>query len=681
MRRRAAALVVLALAGGALALDALLPPPLERFLARASVVADRSGEPLRAFTAKDGIWRFATRVRDVDPLYLRMLTAFEDKRFHGHPGVDPLALGRAVLQWAKAGRVVSGGSTLTMQTARLLEPRPRTVLSKLAEMARAVQLEAHYAKDEILGMYLTLAPFGGNLEGVRAASRFYFGKPPKSLSAGEAALLVALPQSPTRLRPDRHPDRARAARDKVLARMAAVGVLDEKAAAEAREDAVPGKRFAAPMLAPHLARRLRASGAETVATTIDRGLQRKAEAVARRHLARLETEASIAILVVENETRKVRAYVGSGDFLNARRLGHVDMVRAARSPGSTLKPFIYGLAFDHLTLHPETLVDDRPMRFGDYAPANFDNRYRGAVTVREALQLSLNVPAVAVLDRLGPGRFQRLLTGTGAAFRFDKRAERAGLALALGGVGVSLWDLTALYAGVASGGEFVPLRVRDGETAPPKRMISASAAWHLDRILRGAPPPDGRLLARHTAKWRDIGLKTGTSYGFRDAWALGWDDGHTVGVWVGRADGGFGTGLTGGKNAAPALYDVFDVLPDAGPGKSGPPEGALAADKTEDLPPPFRRFRHRGWAFMEDGPEILFPPDGAVVEFARGDALRLEARGGRRPLTWLVDGRPLASSPVRRDASWSPGGAGRSRITVLDGSGRAATAGVWLQMK
>jgi penicillin-binding protein 1C len=676
-------------------LDAAFPPRLDRYYDRSATVLDRDGRLLRAFTAGGGTWRFAANPSEIDPLYLRMLKVYEDKRFDSHVGVDPIAVVRAAGQWVQSGRPVSGASTLTMQVARLLEPRPRTLGAKAIEMLRALQLEWRFTKDQILAIYLTVAPFGGNLEGVTAASRFYFGKPPRGLTPGEAALLVALPQSPERNRPDRHPDRARSARDKVLTRMVSAGLLSKDEAELAGTETIPTARYEAPLAAAHLARNLHLSnpGTESHYTHIDAGLQQGVQALAARLAEKLEPGANVAVLVAENDGRLIRAYVGSAGFLDAARQGQVDMVRAVRSPGSTLKPFIYAAAFDSLGLHPETLIDDAPMRFGDYAPLNFDQRYRGEITVREALQLSLNVPAVAVLDRLGPAGFARRLETSGIRLRYDPRVRAPALPMALGGVGTTLWDLVTLYSGLATGGVVKPLKVSAAQADEPGvSLFGPAAAWYTAGILRETPGPRHRIAARHRGKGAKIALKTGTSYGFRDAWAIGFDRAHTVGVWVGRADGAYGTGRTGGVEAAPLLYDVFDLL---GSRRGGletplPPDGVLLV-RTEELPPPMRRFRAAGaievaLAGGHDGFEIAFPPDGTTVEIggdANGvpDGLGLRARGGHKPIRWLVDGRPIVSAPFKRTALLENPGQGRLRLTAIDRDGWAASANIWIAGK
>lgn len=686
-----AAGAVVLLAAGAVLLDRLFPPDLSRLSDLSVLVEDEDGGLLRAFTAKDGNWRLPVTVEAVDPRFRRMLLAYEDKRFESHWGVDPLAVARALAQLATHGHVVSGASTLTMQTARLLEPRPRTLGAKLIEMARALQLEAHFSKDQILGMYLTLAPYGGNLSGIRAASRFYFGREPKELGDGEAALLVALPQSPERLRPDRAPAAAAAARARVLTRLQAAGVLDAAASAEARATPIPAGRLPATFDAPHLAERLVAGapGQSEIRSLIDGDLQRRLQALAARQRLGLEAGATIAILVAENSTMAVRAYVGAADYFDAASRSQNDMVRAIRSPGSTLKPFVYGLAFDDLLIHPETILDDRPMRFGDYAPQNFDHRFHGELTAREALQLSLNLPAVALLDRVGPPRFANLFRDVGLPLHLPDPGQAPGLPIVLGGVGTSLEDLVTLYAGIAEGGGVRALRFTAADKlADPRKLMSPVAAWYLTRILGDTPPPPSWLAGANRARAPLVAYKTGTSYGFRDAWAIGYTGDYTVGVWVGRPDGSFSSGRMGREAAAPILFAVFDQLPMRQQSLPPAPEGALVATNAE-LPAVLRRFDARPVLLRltaaggKGGPEIAFPVDGSTVALMhRGQVLKslpLDADGGVLPLLWLVNGRRIDSAPFRREAEWQPDGPGEVRITVIDGAGRVASSEVWLQ--
>ena len=685
MRRAGAFLAgLLALCGLALLLDALFPPDLARYRDRSTLVLDRDGGMLRAYLTDDGAWRLHATPADVAPLYLAMLKAYEDRRFDRHPGVDPLALGRALTQAARHGRIVSGGSTLTMQVARLLEPRRQTVAAKLLEMARALQLEARFGKDEILAMYLTLAPFGGNLEGVRAASLAYFGREPRHLTPGEAALLVALPQSPTARRPHVDPAAARRARDRVLARLVASGALPETLAREAAQEAVPDLRRQLPRSAPHLADRLRAGAApgSVIATTIDPALQRMAEGVAARARATLEPGAEVALMMVETRSRAVVAYVGGS---HAEPSGHVDMVRAVRSPGSALKPMIYAFAFDGLPLHPETLVDDAPMSFAGYRPRNFTGAFRGTVTAAEALRLSLNVPAVAMLARLGPVRVLGRLRGAGARLEMpDGAGAMAGLPLALGGVGVRLEDMAMLYAALADGGLARPLRLRPGDAAgEPRRLFGPEAAWYVADILRGTAAPDGRGGEAD----RTLAYKTGTSYGYRDAWAAGFTATHTIVVWVGRPDETPRPGAMGRDTPAPILFQLADLPPRAP--AAPPPPGVLAAGPGQPLPEPLRRFHLRpggaaGYGGAASGTPlaVAFPPDGAEVEVGAMTGtplpLPLEALGGRPPFRWLVNGLPLAADGSG-PAAWRPDGHGFAEITVIDAAGRTATSNVRLR--
>jgi len=677
----AAALLLAGLAAALLGLDRAFPPDFSRYEDRSALVLDRDGTVLRAFLATDGRWRLAARPETVSPLYLDMLLAFEDRRFRWHPGVDPLALLRAAGQLAANGHVVSGGSTLTMQAARLLEPRPRTFGAKLAEAARALQLEWRLDKDEILAIYLTLAPFGGNLEGVRAASLAWFGKEPAELRADEAALLVALPQAPARLGPDLAPARARAARDKVLARVADAGVIDATAAQEAARAPLPATRRPLPKLAPHLAERLLAEApAEAIRSTVDAALQARVEALAADAAGALGAEVNAAVLVVETAGRAVRAHVGSSGYFDRRRLGMLDLARAVRSPGSALKPFAYGLAFDRLLAHPATLAQDRPLRFRGYAPENFDRGFRGEVTLAEALRLSLNLPAVAVLDRLGPELFDRELRAAGIELRLDRGLRPASLPLVLGGVGTTLEDLATLYGALADGGRVQPLaRLADAAPAPARPLLGPLGAWYVAEALAEAPRPAAYDARATAGKARRLAFKTGTSYGFRDAWAVGWDGAHVVAVWVGRADGQPCGGCVGLRAAAPLMFRTFDLLPRRDLPAAAPP-GALAGPASA-LPPGLRRLGELPLAAAEPPPAIAFPDDGAVLALDGRAAplLPLKVTGGVRPYRWLVNGRPLGRASWRLAEHWRPDGPGYADIAVVDAAGGVASARVFLR--
>ena len=676
----AAAWTAVALLVGLAALDRAAPPDLSRTATRTHTVEARDGSVLRAFLASDGIWRLPATVGDVDPLYLAMLKGWEDRRFDSHPGVDPLAIGRAMLQAVSAGRIVSGASTLSMQTARLLEPRARTLGAKVTEMGRALQLERDLGKDGVLALYLTLAPFGGNLEGVRAASLAYFGKEPTDLSPAEAALLVALPQSPERLRPDRFPEAARAARDRVLARAADLGILTQAEAERAMAAAVPVARRDLPFLAPHLAERLEAEQPRNpaIATTIDADLQATIEHMVSMRLPAADPRASLAIVVVDNATMAVLAEVGAWDYFDLERQGMVDMTRAIRSPGSALKPLIYGLAFDRRLLHPDTLIEDRPRNFAGYRPVNFDGGFAGMVRAREALAWSLNVPAVAILDRLGATGFDTALADAGIALTYPPGATGPSLPLALGGVGITLHDLTMAYAGIANGGTVRPLAVLQDDVGEEEgvRLMAPFAAWYLADILREAPRAGGFL---QDGSARPIAFKTGTSYGYRDAWAIGFTREHTVGVWVGRADGTPCGGCIGIDTASPILLSIFDLFPDDSDPAANPSR-AVTAMTSAALPSYLARFDRGAEA---GGPELSFPVDGARLRLAWIDgaaqAMPLRVDGGVGPFAWFVNGAPVAADR-RGDAAWVPDGDGFAAITVTDAAGRSADAEVFVEI-
>ena len=677
---------ILAIAGGFGAVMALVgavwvqslgPAPLGKNLEYSHVVLDREGRLLRAYATTEGRWRLPVSERDVEPRFFKLLFTYEDKRFHDHHGVDPLSLGRAAVQLISRGQIISGGSTISMQVARLLEPRERRSLgAKMRQIVRALELERALGKDGILALYLALAPYGGNLEGVRAASLAYFGKEPRKLSLAEAALLVALPQSPELRRPDRFPTAARAARDRVLDRAAIAGLMPRDEIARAKSQPVPHERKPLPVLAPHAADQvvLMEPDRREHRLTLDLFLQKNLQELARERAQALGPDISVAILAVDNVTGEVRARVASADYFDLRRAGQVDMTQALRSPGSTLKPFIYGLGFEDGVIHPDTLIDDRPSRYGSYTPENFDLTFQGVVTVRRALQLSLNVPAVAVLNKIGVSRLGARLSQAGAALVLPK-GEAPGLAMGLGGVGIRLTDLVMLYASLARQGEALTLSERQGDDVRmPRRLLGPVAAWYVGNILLGAPPPDNAPHGR-------IAFKTGTSYGYRDAWAIGFDGRMTVGVWVGRADGAPVPGLVGRASAAPILFEAFARSGSAPAGLPRAPRGAIFAASNK-LPPPLQRFGITGPSEAAEAPRIMFPPDGARLEIAASgqpDPVALKISGGRGPLTVLVNGVPTTAASGRGTLFFQPDGPGFVRLTVMDARGASDSVTVRLQ--
>lgn len=574
-----------------LALDLLFPFPWEALhRPPAAVVADRAGEPLRFFLPADQRWRFPVGLDELPPELPRALLASEDRRFLRHGGVDLRAVLRAAWTNLRAGAVVSGASTIPMQIARMAEPGPRTLARKLRESFRALQLERRYTKRELLEIYLNLLPYGGNIEGVGTAAWFYFGKSPDRLSLGEIALLTAIPRSPSRYDPARDPETARAARDRVLRQLAARGDFSEserREIAEAVRQPVPMAHRRPPFAAPHWSELVRARhrGAVRARSTLDRRIQRAAEELVARRIGELRALGigNVAVVVLENggessEGRPVRALVGSAGFFDVARQGQVDGAVARRSPGSTLKPFLYGLAIDQGRLLPDSWVLDVPTDFSGYVPENYDERYRGRVTVREALVLSLNASAVRLLSEIGLDTFHALLR-RGGLDTLDRPVREYGLPLILGSGEVTLLDLTNLYAALADGGVHRPVRLLENETETPAAAVSPAAA----RPARSTPPTTERLLSPEASRilteiltdlrrpdlpdaWDvtrgvpAVAWKTGTSYGHRDAWAVGWSARHTIGVWVGNFDSTPVQGISGSRHAGPLLFDLFRAV-------------------------------------------------------------------------------------------------------------------------
>lgn len=666
------------------------PSPGALDLAAASqgsrIVVDRNGRLLRAFTTPDGRWRLPIAAKEVDPRFIAMLIAYEDRRFYSHHGLDFLSLARAALQWISHGHIVSGGSTLTMQVARLIEPQAgKSVAAKFEQILRAVKIERRMDKTGVLDLYLALAPYGGNIEGARAASLAYFGREPKRLSVAEAALLVALPQAPETRRPDRYTIAARAARDRVLDRVFARGIITKTERDAAKREAVPQERRAFPMLAAHASEAAlrRAREQRVHQLTLDAKLQASLEGLAREAAEAIGPKLSCAILVIDNASGEIRAHVGAADYFSQQRAGAIDMTNAIRSPGSALKPFIYVLAFENGIAHPETVLDDRPRHYGTYAPENFDHSFQGTVTARRALQLSLNLPAVELLDEIGPEQFIARLRNAGVRIVLpDETAP--GLAAGLGGLGITLRDLAALYAGLARGGTVPRLRetmdgVGTAETGT-RRIAEPVASWYVAGILRGVAPPLNAPFGR-------IAYKTGTSYGYRDAFAIGFDKAHTIAVWLGRPDDGSVFGLAGRQAAAPVLFDAFARL---GTGHEflEAPAGILAS-RTASLPPPLRHVRKdvpKTLAAVQAAQlKIAFPPDGARVDLGLaassppGARLALKAEGGVLPLRWIVNGTPVEGPDLRRQAVWTPDGAGFARVSVMDA--RGATDSVLVRLE
>ena len=549
----------------------LFPLPVEKLQQPPStIVLDRHGAWLRAFIASNESWHIPEPSLDViSPKLRTAVLTYEDRWFYRHFGINPLSIIQAMIDNIKAGKIVRGGSTITMQVARMMEPKARTVPNKLVEMFRAIQLEFAYSKDEILTLYFNMAPYGGNIVGSAAASRIYFNKSQNHLSLGEAALLAAIPNSPTYLRPNIYPDNAQEARKKVLRQMRKFRKIDTWELQEADSDSIPIKRYPMPFKAPHLTRllaKIESPREHLIYSTIDTEIQELAERILQEHLAPLRREAisTGAVVVMDTQSREVLAMVGSHDFFDYASEGQVNGAIAPRSPGSALKPFIYGLALERGLITPESLLHDVPVDYAGYSPVNYDGEYRGYVAARDALAHSLNVPAVNLYAQLGNDGIYALLKRAGISTLSEPKTHY-GLSLILGSCEVTLLELTALYAGLANLGEFAPYQLtrRNGDTLPPpstKRLLSRSASFILTEMLTEVRRPDLPAAYEASMNLPKVAWKTGTSYGHRDAWSVGYTPKYTIGVWVGNFDGHGAPSLVGSKVAAPILFALFNAL-------------------------------------------------------------------------------------------------------------------------
>lgn len=639
---------------GILGLFAFPIAPEEVRSENATTLYDQNDQVLARYSTSDSYWRLVPSLDDLDPNFIRALLAIEDSRFYAHNGVDVPAIGRALKTWQSSGQAKSGASTITMQLVRQYKPRPRIFKSKIIESLAALKYELVFSKDEILEQYLTRISYGGNVQGIEAASWRYFAKSPKRLTWDEIALLIALPQAPEARRPDRHPVAAKAGRDRILDKLVKAGVLSEQLAHEAKAVAVP--RFAndfpsdAEIGAPLLSARHR-----DFHSYIDPRIQDTAFRVLTRALDQQDRVVNASILVVENKTRNVVAQVTAG--ARQHEGGWLDLTQAVRSPGSTLKPFIYGLAMSDGEAGVNSKMSDAPTRFGAYQPENFNRRYHGNVRLQDALKYSLNVPAVAALDKVGSARFEALLTSAGAIPRLPThRDDDSGLSLALGGAGMTAVDLATLYTALANDGVAKPLNWEFGQTRQDIgiQILPSETVQKITDVLAAATPPKGRLPGHLSQSRSAVAYKTGTSYGARDSWAAGYTNDHTIVVWVGRPDGGPRPGQTGRDSAAPLLFDVFDGL-------AGQPAG--------DSKVAARRVRE-SQAFkttLDAGPQISFPSDGSdVLLRSTSNDLRVRAQSSK-DLRFYIDGEKLDAKYGA--ASFKPKSPGFYTLKVVDSDG------------
>lgn len=643
--------------------DKLYPLRMTRFNDLSTIIYSGQ-QPIHVFHTRDEKWRILTRVSEVDPLYLKTLIAKEDKHFRSHPGINPVALLRAAYQWMRYGHVVSGGSTITMQTARLLEPRPRNISSKIIESFRALQLEWHYSKDDILSMYMTLAPFGGNIEGVKAASMSYFQKSPTHLEPSEVALLVALVQSPTRLHPFHYPERAMKARATLLRFMNKQQMLSAEKAAYYLLAPLPTHKAKFPREIPHLAWRLKNQHPKqrAIHTTIDLDLQKRVEFLLNSHAPYMPERSNTAILIVDHQLNKPVAYIASRDFYAHDDNGFVDYITAFRSPGSTLKPFIFGMGFDLGLLKPDTYLLDERRRFGAYYPRNFDKDIHGVVSAQEALAMSLNIPVVSLLNQIGVVRFLGLLKEADITPLLPRSFESPSLAIALGGLGMSLEQLVTLYGGLAREGRVAPLSyLETSSTTFEHSLFSPQAAKQVTTIL--ATDLDGN---------HRIALKTGTSYGYRDAWVIGFDKRYVIGIWTGHPDGTPMSAFSARDLVVPLLQKVVTVLPNdqsaTSPHVTSPTLLLKKLSATNEQ-----------LCVQKLNPQLIFPIDDTTVELEKTQnqyrPMPLTVTGGKRPYTWLIDGVPLKATWQQKQF-WQPDKPGFYTIAVVDANGHTDRADI-----
>jgi len=559
-----------------LLIDAIFPFRTDKIVYSRVIYASDS-TLLHGFLSTDQKWRLYAEADEITPDLRQAFIFKEDRWFYFHPGVNPLAVIRAAWNNLSKGHRTSGASTITMQLARLLDPAPRTMRSKFREMFRALQLEWHYSKNEILQQYLNLLPYGGNIEGVKSASLIYFGQSPQALSPAQVVMLTVIPNDPNALRPGKNYNRLMQRRNHWLLRMKNERIFSEASIADALSEPFEHHRYPVPSLAPHLAVRLSGQPMDKhgLITTLKPAMQDRVEGLVKNHVRLLRTMqiTNAAVMVVNNRTLEVEAYVGSAGFAEDNFQGQVDGIRALRSPGSALKPLLYALAFDQGIVSPKMVITDVPANFNGYRPENFDETYRGKITVEQALALSLNVPAVNLLDKLGGENFVNALSNCG--FRWiGKNGNRLGLSVVLGGCGSTLEELTTLYTAFANAGVLRSLKF--SKTANERiidTVCSKGAAYMVTQILTGLKRPDLPGQYQASADLPKIAWKTGTSYGRRDGWAIGYNRDYTVGIWTGNFPGNGIPELNGADCAVPLLFNIFRAISPANrPDWFAPPE-------------------------------------------------------------------------------------------------------------
>ncbi|MFT2008141.1 penicillin-binding protein 1C [Pontibacter sp. 13R65] len=538
--------------------------PLKFNLAYSPVITASDGSVINAFLSPDDKWRMQLEAKEINPVLKTAVLLKEDRYFYYHPGINLVAIGRAFVNNTIRGKTTSGASTITMQVARLLYPNKRTYWHKITELFRALQLEWMYSKDEILLLYFNLVPFGGNIEGVKAASVLYFHQSPQELSLAQAVTLAVIPNKPSSLRIGVQNSRIVAFRNKWLQYYRQIGAFPDKDIADALQEPLAATRQDAPRVAPHFAYRMfrQYRNQPVIKTTLNRQVQEQVEKLAYNYLQQLRHKNihNASVLVINNQTHTVEAYLGSADFTDAAHGGQVDGVRAIRSPGSTLKPILYAAAIDQGLLTPKTIISDVPIDYAGYRPENYFGNYSGNITIEQALATSLNVPAVKVLDQLEVQHFVQKLSMAGFS-QIRKEKNQLGLSLILGGCGVKLEELTTLFASFANQGRYIPIRwLQNDSSKVYTQVISPAAAYMVNQILTQLKRPDLPHNAHNSTRLPKIAWKTGTSYGRKDAWSIGYNQKYTVGVWVGNFSGEGVPELNGTDSATPLLFDIFNSI-------------------------------------------------------------------------------------------------------------------------
>ncbi|MHC1738905.1 MAG: penicillin-binding protein 1C [Ignavibacteriaceae bacterium] len=550
-------------------LNLLFPFPPEKQFSKVIYASD--GSLLAAYLTEDDKWRLHVELKEISPDLVKAIVEKEDKWFYWHPGFNPVAMFRALIDNITSGEIKSGASTITMQTARILRPAKRTYFAKLIEIFRALQLELNYSKTEILEMYLSLLPYGGNIEGVKSASYIYFNRPPSKLSLSQAILLTIIPNNPNNYRLDRQTDKIVKKRNDWINRFSSENVFNESILEDAKNEPVLKARYELPLFAPHFCNYVAGAFNESkLITTLNTRIQRIAEDLLKNYISRINSMgvSNGAILVIDNRNHSVVAYCGSSDFTNSYISGQVNGITAVRSPGSALKPALYAFAFDMGIITPKMKLLDIPTDFGGYEPENFNPVFNGEVTVEFALLNSLNVPAVNLLQKTGYREFIQLLKKVGFN-SLSKDESRLGLSLILGGCGTTLEELTRLFSVFANKGRLFPINyLRNNDFSNiSKEILSPEASYLISEILSKNERPDYSNLELTSTSNSKFAWKTGTSYGKRDAWAIGYNQRFTIGVWLGNFDGKGSPFLTGAGAAVPLLTELFNSV-DRGNNKS-----------------------------------------------------------------------------------------------------------------